>query len=518
MTHSGQAGKDRAYGLVALVGAGPGRADLITVRGRDLVERADVVVHDRLDTQELLGRAGLRSAAGHARLVNVGKREGAHPVPQERINELLVEEAARARLVVRLKGGDPYVFGRGGEEASALAAAGVPFEVVPGVTSALAALSYAGIPVTDRRRSASFHVLTGHRRANGELGIDYAALVAAGGTGVFLMAVRTLGEVTRGLMEAGMDPVTPACVIERGTMPEQRRIDATLSTVTDAATGAQVRSPAILVVGDVCGLAPELDWYDALPLRGKTVAVTRPRGRSHELTGRLRALGARVLEVPLIETRPVPVAELVPVARGLEAYAWLVLTSTEGVRCLHAALGAAGLDARALAGVRLAAIGPATSRALAGMGLAADLVPDVYDTAHLGRALLAALAPGGRALLFRSRQGSRELTRILDEGGVSYDDVAAYDTGAADKGAAVRLADEVLGGKVDAVTLTSPSCAEALEAALAKAGAVRVPDDCALVCLGGATASSAAALGGRPAVAKEATVDALVDAVLEALA
>ena len=211
-------------------------------------------------------------------------------------------------------------------------------------------------------------------------------------------------------------------------------------------------------------------------------------------------------------------AELVPVVRSFEAYAWLVLTSTEGVRCLHAALGAAGLDARALAGVRLAAVGPATSRALASMGLAADLVPDVYDTAHLGRALLAALASGERALLFRSRQGSRELTRILDEGGVSYDDVAAYDTGAADKGAAVRLADEVLDGKVDAVTLTSPSCAEALGAALAEAGAVRVPDGCLLVCLGEATASSAAVLGGSLAVAKKATALALADAVRDVLA
>ena len=504
-------------GLVALVGAGPGRADLITVRGRDLLERADVVVHDRLDTQELLAVAGTRTAAGRSRLVDVGKREGSHPVPQERINQILVEEAARSSLVVRLKGGDPYVFGRGGEEASALAAAGVPFEVVPGVTSALAALSYAGVPVTDRRCSASFHVLTGHRRANGELGIDYAALAAAGGTDVFLMAVRTLGEVTGGLLAAGLDPGTPACVVERGTLSEQRRIDAMLSSVADEAARAHVASPAILVVGEVCRLAGELGWYDALPLRGRTVAVTRPRGRARELAGRLRSLGARVLEAPLIETRPVPTEALVPVVRGLASYAWLVLTSAEGVRYLRLALDAAGLDARALAGLRVAAVGPATARELERLGVRADLVPDVFDTAHLGRALVGASVPGERALLFRSRQGSRDLTRVLGAAGVPYDDVVAYDTVACEEGAA-RLASAIDRGEVDAVALTSGSCARALASALAAAGEPRVPSGCVLACLGEATAGVARELGGRVVVAREATADALADAVLEALA
>lgn len=312
------AGSERALarpGLVALVGAGPGRADLITVRGRELLERADVVVHDRLDTAELLEYAGTATPSGHARLIDVGKHAGSHPVPQGQISQILVHEATLARLVVRLKGGDPYVFGHGGEEASALAAAGVPFEVVPGVTSALAAASYAGIPVTDRRCSASFHVLTGHRRANGDLGIDYEALTRAGGTWVFLMAVRTLGEVASGLLRAGASAETPACVVERGTMPEQRRIDGTLGTIEHEARAAEVRSPAILVVGDVCSLAPELDWFDALPLQGRTVAVTRPRGRAEGLARELRNRGAQVVEVPLIECRPRPAEEFAGVLR-----------------------------------------------------------------------------------------------------------------------------------------------------------------------------------------------------------
>ena len=256
----------------------------------------------------------------------------------------------------------------------------MPFEVVPGVTSALAALSYAGVPVTDRRHAASFHVLTGHRRGDGELGIDYEALVRAGGTDVFLMAARTLGQVAGGLLAAGADPATPACVVERGTLPEQRRIDATLATVEQEARAARVQSPAILVVGDVCTLAPELDWFDALPLRGRTVAVTRPRDRASGLVEGLRARGAEVCEVPLIETRPRPAEELARALAGLGAHQWLVLTSAEGVRCLRLALDAAGLDARAgvsrltvvLAGVALNAIFGAAQNAVL------IIVPNLY--------------------------------------------------------------------------------------------------------------------------------------------
>ena len=500
-----------SYGLVALVGAGPGRADLITVRGRYLLEHADVVVHDRLDTEELLARAGSATPVGRARLVNVGKQAGAHPVPQGEINRVLIREAAAARLVVRLKGGDPYVFGRGGEEASALAEAGVPFEVVPGVTSALAALSYAGVPVTDRRHAASFHVLTGHRRGDGELGIDYEALVRAGGTDVFLMAVRTLGQVAGGLLAAGADPATPACVVERGTLPEQRRIDATLATVEQEARAARVQSPAILVVGDVCTLAPELDWFDALPLRGRTVAVTRPRDRASGLVEGLRARGAEVCEVPLIETRPRPAEELARALAGLGAHQWLVLTSAEGVRCLRLALDAAGLDARALAGLRVAAVGPATAKALRGMGVAADLVPATYDTEHLARELAKAAGPAARILLFRSSCGSPALPRILGTAGVAFDDVAAYDTAELQGPAVAALSEQIRSGAVDTVTLTSSSCARALARVLHLGEGEPWPVSCMAVCLGEPTLRAAKALGIRCVAAPEATVPSLIE-------
>lgn len=514
---SPSASPERRPGLVALVGAGPGRSDLITVRGLELLEHADVVVHDRLDTAELLDRAGVATPTCRARLVDVGKHAGSHPVPQSQINRILVAEASRASLVVRLKGGDPYVFGRGGEEASALAEAGVPFEVVPGVTSALAALSSAGIPATDRRYAASFHVLTGHRKADGELGIDFGALVRAGGTDVFLMAVATLGEVSQGLLDAGASPETPACVVERGTLPEQRRIDATLSTVADAARAAGVVSPAILVVGEVCRLAPELDWFDALPLRGRAVAVTRPRDRAPELADGLRRLGARVVEVPLIETVSLPAQELVPLMRHLGDYAWVALTSVEGVRCLRSALEVAQLDARALAGTKVAAVGPATAAELVRGGIRADLVPETYDTEHLAHGLVRLHAGSGKVLLFRARGGSRALSEALGHAGIPYDDVAAYETREVTDGVVRNLASDVVAGGVDAVTLTSPSCARALRARLLEVGCAGWPDGCVAVCLGPSTRREAEGLGMRCVEASSATVPALVEATRLAL-
>ena len=249
--------QEGACGRVVLVGAGPGAWDLITVRGMHLLEQADVVVHDRLVDESLLAHAGIRTAAGRARLIDVGKSAGEHPVPQREIEDILVAEAHRSHLVVRLKGGDPYVFGRGGEEISRLVAAGLPCEVVPGVTRVLAAPASVGIPATDRRASASVSIYTGHRRDGGELGIDYVAAVAAGGTDVFLMSVASCSEIARGLVAAGMDPATPACMVERGTLPGSRRVDATVGTVGARAREARVKSPALLVVGDVCRFAPD---------------------------------------------------------------------------------------------------------------------------------------------------------------------------------------------------------------------------------------------------------------------
>ncbi len=494
----------RGCALVALVGAGPGDPELLTVRGRDLLRRADAVVHDRLVAPDVLGLASPR-----ARLVDVGKRAGAHPVPQGRIDEILVEEARAAGsggLVVRLKGGDPYVFGRGGEEASYLAAHGVPFEVVPGISSALAAPSRTGIPVTDRRLSSSVHVVTGHRRGDGALDIDFEALARTRGTLVFLMGVATMGELCRGLLDAGMDGACPAAVVERGCTAAQRRIDGSLATIAATAARAGVASPAVLVVGEVCRLAGELDWYGRLPLRGRSVLVTRPRDRAEGLCARLRALGAEVLRAPCIRTVALDRARFEGLLARLPEFSWIALTSTFGVRCLMDAIASSALDLRCLGRLRIAAIGSATAAALAERGLKADFVPEVFDGCHLGRGL-AARAQGGRVLLFRAEDALPDVCEELDAAGVAYEDVAAYRTLLAPEEPDPAIARRVADGAVDYVTFTSASTVKGFARAFAGADPARLH----AVCLGESTARAAASRGFACSVSAAATIDALVD-------
>ena len=495
---------ERTLGMVALVGAGPGDLGLLTRRAAELLGRCDVVVYDRLINDELLG------LCPQAKRIYVGKRVACHPVPQHEINQILVREGLAGRRVVRLKGGDPYIFGRGGEEARELAAAGVPFEVVPGVTSAVSALSYAGIPATDRTCAASVHFVTGHRRENGELGMDFDALARVGGTLVFMMAVSTTPEIARGLLAAGMDPSTPAAMVERGTTARQRRVDATLATVADASRDAGVTSPAILVVGEVCAFAETLDWYDKLPLRGLTVAVTRPADRLGTLTRRLRELGADVIEAPCIETRPVPSETLVGAIEGLREHAWVVLTSTVGVRCLFDALRCAGRDARWLSGVGVAAIGSATADELRRHQIEPDLVPDVFDGAHLAVDIAARSRAGERVLLFRSAIGSPELSEGLVQAGLVVDDVACYETVLVGDAVDEHERARIEAGEASLVTFTSASTADGFTKAFPELDAAVLP----AVCIGPMCAAAARAHGFSCEVSARATIDSLIEAVV----
>ena len=292
-------------GKVTLVGAGPGDPGLLTRKGLEALERADVVVYDRLVSPAILALMPEGAVK-----INVGKEASRHPVPQEQINRILLEQAQQGHNVVRLKGGDPFLFGRGGEELELLAEHRIPFEEVPGITSAIAAPAYGGIPVTHRDCCSSLHIVTGHQRAGKELAIDFEALVRTGGTLVFLMGVSALPTICAGLLDAGMAPDTPAAVVERGTTPAQRRVSASLAELPRAAEAAAVQSPAVIVVGGVCALADQFDWFDHLPLKGKRVVVTRPRERAGTLSARLRALGADVWEYPCIATVPITPAPL----------------------------------------------------------------------------------------------------------------------------------------------------------------------------------------------------------------
>jgi uroporphyrinogen III methyltransferase/synthase len=465
---------------VHLVGAGPGDPGLLTVRALEVLQRADVVVYDRLSQESLLDLA----PAGAER-IDVGKAPGHVRLPQEGINALLVERGRRGETVVRLKGGDPFVFARGGEEAAALAEAGVPFEVVPGITSAIAVPAYAGIPVTLRHSSTSVTIVTGHEEPGaGEDGtVDWRAVARVGGTIVILMGVARIGRIAAALMAAGRPPDTPVAAVQWGTRPEQRTVRATLATIGDHELG----TPSTIVVGEVA--ARDLAWFENRPLFGRRIVVTRAREQASELVARLAALGAATVEVPAIAVaEPADggaalAAAVDRVAAG--AYDWLVLTSPNGARRLLAGLRAAGRDARALGSTRLAAIGPGTADVLAAANLVADLVPPRF----VAESLLASF-PGtgegdvatGRVLLARAAVARDVLPEGLAERGWKVDVVEAYRTEPAplDERAAAALAD------AEIITFTSSSTVTNF---LAGAGSGAVPP--VVAAIGPVTAATA---------------------------
>lgn len=488
-------------GKVTLVGAGPGDPGLLTVKGLQALERAEVVVYDRL-----VSPAVLELIPPAARRIDVGKEASRHPVPQRRINQILLEEARAGHNVVRLKGGDPFVFGRGGEELETLARGGVEFAEVPGVTSAVAAAAYGGIPVTHRDYASSLHIITGHAREGAELDIDFEALVRTRGTLVFLMGVTALPAIVKGLLEAGMDPDTPAAMVERGTLPGQRRCGAPLKNLPDCASEMGVRSPALIIVGGVCTLAEELCWFERLPLHGKRVLVTRPKDRAGTLSEKLRDLGADVTEFPCIRTEPVSPCPAMEDALGrLAEYEWLGFTSAAGVEAFWSCLRDMGKDARALGGVKLAAIGPATGQALAARGLAADLIPEVYDAAHMGAAL--AKRAAGRVLLLRAEEGSPALTDPLAAAGIVFDDIPVYRT-IYDNPHSARLREELEAGRFDFVTFTSASTVKGFVSAV---GAEADFSKIVGLCIGEQTAGEARKHGIPVKIAEKATIGALAE-------
>jgi uroporphyrinogen III methyltransferase/synthase len=392
-----------------LVGAGPGDPGLLTARALDLIARADVILHDRLIPAEALD-----GARADAEIVDVGKVGGGEQVPQEETTRLLVEHARTGRTVVRLKGGDPFVFGRGGEEAQALRAAGCDFEVVPGVTAGVAAAAYAGIPVTQRGAASAVAFVTGHEDpAKPETAIDWAALAAFPGTLVFYMGVRQLPQIAEQLVAHGRDAGEPAAIVERGTLPDQRVLRTTLAALGDQDASA----PAITVVGPVAALHDELAWFAPGPLAGVSVAVTRARAQASGLATQLRALGAAVVEAPTIRIEP-----LDPELPDVGAYDLLVLTSPNGVAELMRRVR----DARALAGPEIAVVGPGTAEALRAHGVEADVVPD----RAVGEALAAALAgrSHARALVVRAQEARDVVPDALRAAGTDVDQLALYRT------------------------------------------------------------------------------------------
>ncbi len=425
---------------VYLVGAGPGDPGLITVRGAELMARAEVVVYDRLAHPSLLDLA----PAGALR-IDVGKAPGRVAMDQDGINATLVEHGRTGATVVRLKGGDPFVFGRGGEEAEVLIAAGIPFEVVPGITSAIAAPAYAGIPVTHRGLSTHFTVVTGHEDpAKGSTDTDWASLARAGGTLVILMGAGRLDAIVDLLMANGRDPETPVAAVRWGTRAEQATTRATLSTIT--ALG--VESPSAIVVGPVAGL--DLTWFEHRPLFGRTVVVTRAREQASTVTRRLEEMGASVIELPTIAVEPLAIDRPRP-----SEFAWIVFTSVNGVTgFFERALAVHDLDVRALAGCRIAAIGPGTADALRRHGVRADLLPERSIAESLLEAFPPALS-GDRVLIARAETARDVLPEGLERLGYGVEILPVYRTVTATPDP--RDLEAVRTGRVDAITFTSAS-------------------------------------------------------------
>jgi len=413
-------------GRVYLVGAGPGALDLVTLRARELIGQADVLIYDYLCNPDLL-----RWARADVEKIYAGKSGTAHTLTQDEINALLVRHAGEGKAVVRLKGGDPYVFGRGGEEALVLARAGVRFEVVPGVTSAIAAPAYAGIPVTHRDFASTVTFVTGHEDpTKEESSIDWRQLAQLRGTKIFLMGVERLREITQRLVAEGADPATPVALVRWGTTARQESLEGTLATVADLVEKRGLTAPAITIVGDVVKLRSELNWFEALPLFGQRVVVTRTRRQAGTLTKRLAQLGADVLEIPTIRTVPVALgeAEKIKLKALAKHFDWLIFTSPNAVDFFFLEFFQVTNDLRALGAVKIAAVGPATAGKLNDLHLRIDLQPEAFTTEHLAECFSKKNVALQRFCLPHGRRADPLLANHLRQQGGAVEEWTLYDT------------------------------------------------------------------------------------------
>ena len=496
-------------GKVFLVGAGPGDPGLLTIKGKRAIENADVLVYDYLAAEPVVALA-----PPNCERVYVGKKARAHTLEQSEINALLVRLARDGKNVVRLKGGDPFVFGRGGEEAQELHAAGIDFEVVPGVTSGIAAPAYAGIPVTHRDHNTAVTFVTGHEDVEKQLStLDWSKLAAPNHTLVLYMAMGNLASITTQLIQSGLAASTPIAIVHEGTKPAQQTLVATLGTVVAELERVRIAPPAIAIVGDVVRLRDELRWFDRLPLFGKRVLVTRMASGSLEFAARLWEAGAEPIMAPLI--RIVPPEDTSDIARAVEStnastYRWIVFSSRNGVDAFWNELRARGRDTRALSAAKIAAIGPKTAETLAEHGIIADFIPSRYVGESVAEGLLERTKPNDRVLLFRAQEARDTLPQMLRDGGRNVEIVAAY---RAVQNDVADLAERVASS--DVLTFTS--------AGIVRSFAAQLEDPVAaargkiVACIGPITAEAARTIGLEVSVvAEEFTTEGLARALIAA--
>ena len=509
-TPADSAGEGPGTGCVYLVGAGPGDPGLLTLRGLECLQQADLVLYDGLVNPLLLEHT--QATVERTRRED---EDGRKVLDQDAINRRLVSEARAGRTVVRLKGGDPLVFGRGAEEARVLAEAGVPFEIVPGITAATAAAAYAGIPMTHRDKASAVALVTGHEDpAKENPAVDYDALAGFAGTLVFYMGLDQLGEIVSRLLSAGRDPVSPAAVISHGTLPSQQTVTATLAELPGAVEAAELVAPSLIVVGECVTEREAIAWFEQRPLLGRSVGVTRPVTQSAGVVGRLVQLGAEPVLMPTIEILPpVSSSEVDSVLDRLDEFDWIVFTSANGVAGLLGRLWDVGADLRRLSNCRLAAIGPATAEALAGYRLRADLVPESFRAEALGEAL-GSRVEGARVLWARASRGRDVLPDLLEKAGADLHQLVVYrneDVEGWPAGTVERLA----AGRLDWIGLSSPSIARGV-ARLARSADVSL-DSTRLASISPVTSQAAREVGLEVSVEAETSPwDGLLAAIVAA--
>jgi len=436
-----------------------------------------------------------------AQKINVGKNVGNHPTPQDKINEILVCKALEGKNVVRLKGGDPFLFGRGGEELELLSENNIPFEVVPGITSAISAATYAGIPVTHRDFCSSLHIITGHAKKDGQLSIDYNSLVKLDGTLIFMMSVSSIPEIAKGLILAGISKTMPTAVVENGTRNNQRKFVSDISNIASVIEKNKVQSPATIIVGKVCTLSEKFDWFSNLPLKGCNVLITRPKKTAGKLSKQLIELGSSVLEYPCIETSPLEFNLDITNAN------WIFFTSAVGVNVFFEKLYDNGLDSRYLSNLKIAVVGTETGAELLKHGIRADFTPSVFDGKHLGEDLIASgkLKPTDKVIIYRAIIGTQELLDVLECNNIDFTDVAVYQTNYI-KNNQINI------NQFNFVGFTSASCVNGF------VGSFENSIDYSkinAICIGEQTADAAKSVGMNTIISDSATVSSMVAKIME---
>ncbi len=499
-------------GIVYLVGAGPGDPDLITVKGLDCIRRADVIVYDYLASPILLKHAGER-----AELIYVGKKGGDHTLSQDGINALIVDKALSGRTVTRLKGGDPFVFGRGGEEAEALIEAGISFEIVPGVTSAVAAPAYAGIPLTHRRHTSAVAFVTGHEDPEkAESSIEWSSLAKGIGTLVFFMGVKNLPYITEQLRKHGKPSDTPVALVRWGTTPRQVSVTGTLGNIVERVKEAGLKAPAIIIIGEVVKLRRTMQWFENRPLFGKRVVVTRARAQASDLIRQLSNLGAECFEYPTIRIRPSnDWSRLHKAIDSIAGYDWLIFTSVNGVKYFFEQLFERGKDVRSLGRLQTAAIGPATAAKLLEYGLRTDIVPENYRAESVVAAFDGLVIKDRRILLPRAEEARPVLPAELTKMGARVDEICVYHTEPV-RDKAEELIQQLSNNEIDLITFTSSSTVTNFRALLPENGFESLIAGVTIASIGPITTATAEELGFHVDITAETfTIPGLCDAIVK---